>query len=91
MKIEIEPPTAESVSAAEAAVVSGAADIGGALRRGSWHWKFRPALVAVFSGPIIGRLALAARLEVQRRATVVAELRARRIDVAAKEALEREH
>jgi hypothetical protein len=40
---------------------------------------------------IIDRLTSAAPFDVQLRATVVAELRARRIDVVAEEALGREH
>ena len=61
------------------------------LRPSSWHWKFRPALEAILGGLIIDRLTSAAQFDVQRRATVVAELRASRIDVVAEEALGRDH
>ena len=84
MRIEIGPTSAESVCAAEAGVVSGTDDIGG---RGRLHWKFRPAVGAVFGGLIIDLFTLAAPFEVQRPATIVAELGTRRVGVVAEGAL----
>src|SRR5439155_20050553 len=49
------------------------------------------ALVAVFRGLIIDRFAVLARLQMQRRATLVAERRTRRIDAVTEETLGREH
>jgi len=71
------------MSAAEARVVSGADDIGRIRGWVGLHWKFRPALGAVFSGQIINLLALAAPFNVQRPATFVAELGTRRVGVVA--------
>ena len=71
------------MSAAEAGVVSGAQDIGGALGRGRLYWKFHPALGTGFSGLIIARLTLTAPFEVQRPATIVAELRTHRVGMVA--------
>ena len=51
----------------------------------------RPAFGAILGGLIIDRLTSAALFNMQRRATVVAELRAIRIDVVAEEAPGREH
>ena len=83
MRIEIRPTSAESMSAAEASVVAGAQDIGGALGRGRLYWKFHSALGTGFSGLIIARLTLTAPFEVQRPATIVAELRTHRVGMVA--------
>jgi len=83
MRIEIRPTSAEFMSAAEAGVVSGTGDIGGALGRSSLRRKFRPALGAGFSGLIIDRLTLATPFQVQRPATIVAELGTLRVGMVA--------
>ena len=71
--------------------MSGAYDIVGARSRGGWRRKFRRAFGAILGGRIVDRVTLDAPFAVQQRATVVAELRAIRIDVIAEEAPERGH